>query len=263
MKLFYLVALSLLTAPCGLAQQSATAQTQSNRMQELYDRYHGINRRAATQQPGATTASIRPVERRQASAGISRPLTMPAAPVSQRLYPAVQLGFRGGLVFPAFLESSQTVQPGTGFLGGVVLQLGQEWVSFQPELTYTREVVRVNVLGGGSLRSASNQLVVPLLVKLASGRSTQSRLFVNIGPYVSYLTSSSLNGLNIVVDRQQSRLGYGVAAGLGGSLRVNPGFITLEVRERFPLGNNSMGINRPRSLYTETAIAFVFPLSGR
>lgn len=250
-----------------------SATTVSNRQQELYDQYHGI-----TKKPAPATASPTPV----ATQAPSKPATKPT-PVSPRANPVatsasteasapekpafssgnsrLRIGVRGGVTYPFYLEKQTGIDPRPGFVGGFVMQVGRGTFSFQPEINYSRITSKSTDVGFGSTTASVDQVVVPLFLKISSGTFAGNRFFLNIGPYASYLTSSSINGVIREIDSSVGRFSFGAAAGVGVMLKAGPGHVTVEARGLYTLGDNNNGFaTDTKTIFGEGTIGYVVPL---
>lgn len=187
---------------------------------------------------------------------------MPVVHISERT--RVRIGARGGVLTPV-LTGNNRYSAGTDFIGGVMLVVGSGRVQFQPEVNYSRTAFRSRFLGNGIARSAVDQVVVPLLARLSFGPVTGTQVYINAGPYSAYETSNSVNGLKIPFDRDEQRLSYGAAAGVGLAVRTGPGHIGLDVRGRYQLTSTTPAGSEARSsaLYTEATLSYLYPLGRR
>ncbi len=262
------------TSP-GLTVTPTTSSTYTNpnRQQELYDQYHGVTRKPGAEpvpSPSGTMSRTRPdrAERpARPAVAVSKP--QQDAPASADVSTSgVRIGLRGGVTYPVFLETIAGLDPGVGFTGGLVFQFGSGTLSFQPELNYTRNALKLRFMGGSGNESivtgATDQLEIPLLLKLASGDATSNRFFVNLGPYVSYALNVSANGKTQSLDGADGRLGFGAAAGIGAALKTGPGHLTIELRGLYSLGDIDTGFNtESRVINTQATLGYIIPLGGR
>ncbi|WP_097127035.1 porin family protein [Spirosoma fluviale] len=242
------------TKPSG----STTTGSSTNRMQELYDEHHGINRKAAiTPVRTETQQAGKPAD--QTETGVSQPeRTASSASTS-----GTRIGFRGGVTYPLFLEKQAFTDPTLGFVGGVTFNFGAGPVSFQPEINYTRNAVKRTEFGYTDT-FAVDALEVPLLVKFSTGTYEGNRFFVNVGPYASYAISSGINGKTVSLDGDKGRFGFGGALGVGAALKAGPGHVTIEVRGLYPLGNDDAGFRTDsKTILGQGTVGYIFPLGGR
>ena len=261
------------------ATTSASSTTASpNRRQELYDQYHGYNKKPGS--PAPATPAERRASRPAPAAEPDRPVS-PAGtesiagtkqPVSSDVGNArVRIGVRGGITRLVYLEKLVGAEPTAGFVGGFVLNFGRGAVSFQPELNYARYAKKAtikNITGTGSsseitLTEAIDRFEIPLLVKFASGSANSTRFFLNVGPYGGYTSGTSRNGQN-ASDNATNRFSYGAAGGVGVALKAGPGHATIEVRGLYQLGitNNSVSTD-PRAINAQATVGYMLPLGGR
>ena len=210
-------------------------------MQELYDQHHGINNK-----PGASNTSV-----------INRSDQMP----TETRTPRVLIGVRGGVTYPILTEKILGVDPNIGFVGGLTFNLGTGNVSFQPEVNYARYALKSSLVVG---KSAFDQIEVPLLLKLSTGSYDDTRFFVNVGPYVSYLSSRSVGGKKEPVDKAADRFHFGGALGVGTSLKAGPGHVVVEVRGLYQFGTTQTGFSADsKVILMQGTVGYSIPLGGR
>jgi hypothetical protein len=268
MKPYYYVLLLLLPLHTCLAQAPAT-QT-PNRRQELYDQYNSYSTKpvsAAGVPVSVKTDSI--MEAQQSS--VSNPVLPPTgAPDGNQRQPntivgrsGIRIGFRGGITYPAFTNTRPTSTPGLGFVGGITLTMGKGIVSFQPEVNYTRYTVKNNSVFGANTQAVDN-VEVPLFLKIATGTYAGNRFFVNIGPYASYMASTSIDGKKMDVSNTKGRFGFGAAAGVGVALKAGPGHLTIEGRGLYLLGNTDSGFTTDsNTILGQATLGYILPLGSR
>lgn len=265
--------------PSTASPESTTASPRSrptkrpNRMQDLYDHYHSYSDKPTS----VSSVSEAPVINSPAAASTSTPApvsaqpstseptltTIPAKPESSIENRTVRIGARGGITYPLFLENVVSTDPGVGFVGGVVFQFGRGKLSFQPEINYSRITLNTDA-GYGKIKVSSDQVVVPLFLKISSGTFAGNRFFVNVGPYGAFLASISQNGIKREIDSNTSRFAFGAAAGVGVMLKAGPGHVTIEARGRYALGNSQNGLSTDaKSILTEGTLGYIFPLGIR
>ncbi|AQG78504.1 porin family protein [Spirosoma montaniterrae] len=278
---YFLATLISLTTSFSLAQtrpvtppSSTTQPTSTNRQQELYDQYHGITKKPA--------APATPVQQptRQPSRPAEPPKPQPVEDMASRQPQAaprssdgsasgVRIGVRGGVTYQIFTETVTGIEPGVGFVGGLVLNFGAGTFSFQPEINYTRYAATVKIpdIFTGQVittKNAADVVEIPLLLKIASGTANSTRFFVNVGPYASYLLNTSVDGKNQSLDGREGRFSFGAALGVGTALKTGPGHLTVEVRGLYPLGNSDGGFSTDsRVIPVQATLGYVFPLGGR
>ncbi|GAB3888865.1 hypothetical protein GCM10028825_22360 [Spirosoma agri] len=172
----------------------------------------------------------------------------------------IRIGARAGVTYPIYFEEMAGRDPVVGFVGGVVAQFGRGTFSFQPEVNYSR-VKTKQTSAFGTFNGSANQFVVPLFLKISSGTFDGNRFFLNIGPYGSYLSSASVNGVKQSLDNTIGRFSFGAAAGVGTMLKAGPGHVTIEVRGSYQLGDNVNGFSTAsKTILGEGTIGYVFPL---
>lgn len=252
----------------------STTTTNTNRQQELYDQYHGVTPRP-TSAPTPTSGSMsrtqpdKPAQpdRNARTAQPAKPEQ--AAPASSDDSPAgIRIGLRGGVTYPVYLEELTGLDPAIGFVGGIVFQFGSGGIAFQPEINYTRYAYKqVSDNGpGGKISStgAADRVEIPLLFKIATADASSTRFFINVGPYASYLLSTSTNGKTDSLDGTKGRFGFGAAAGIGAAIKAGPGHVTVEVRGLYSLGDIDNGFNTDsQTIATQATIGYLIPLGGR
>ena len=272
--LYTLVILGLLPVGLAVAQNNSTPSNRSsvrppatrpaaadaqnttpNRQQELYDQYHGVNKK--TTPPTTTAAPATSRIESQPDAVANRP-ELPSASGSTSGF---RIGLRGGVTYLVYTEKATGVDPTVGFVGGLTFNLGAGAISFQPEINYARYSIKSSL---SSVTVASDRIEVPLFLKLSTGTYNGSRFFLNVGPYGTYLASASLNGKKISLEGVEGRISYGAAAGIGAALKAGPGHLTVEVRGYYQLGDN----NKPSSgtsttIPAQATLGYLFPLGGR
>ncbi|ADB36263.1 porin family protein [Spirosoma linguale] len=239
------------------ASNTATGGS-TNRMQDLYDEHHGINRKATTAAPARTETQQPGRSAGQTQTGASQPeRTASAGSTSTK-----RIGFRGGVTYPLFLEKQAFTNPALGFVGGITFNFGAGHVSFQPEINYTRYTKKVALFGYNDTYT-NDALEVPLLVKFSTGTYAGNRFFVNVGPYAAYQINSGMNGKTVSLDGTKGRFGYGGALGIGAALKAGPGHVTVEVRGLYPLGSD-MGFNADsKRILGQGTVGYTFPLGSR
>ncbi len=240
-----------------------------NRQQELYDQYHGINKKA-------TTPSI-PGDRPTTSQTNSNATTSQSAPAqtasqsnktnsySQSRNPsAVRIGIRGGVTYPFYIEKVPGVKANLGFVGGITFNFGAGALSFQPEINYVRYGAKSSNNFYGDITGAQDRLEVPLLLKFSTGSYVGNRFFVNVGPYGAYITGESLNGKQYSVEGLEGRFSYGAAAGIGAAIKAGPGHATAELRGLYQLGDTANGFDaNTKVVLPQLTLGYIFPLGRR
>ncbi|SFE22209.1 porin family protein [Spirosoma endophyticum] len=266
---FILLSIGLSFAQTSGTTTKPTATTSTNRQQELYDEYHGITKKPATGAPSATPVTNRGESQPQSTnAGTSRPTVTgtagrPEKTSSNEYVSNLRIGVRGGVTRVFFTESQPLIDPGIGFVGGVMLNVGAGTFSFQPEVNYARYNLKVPNFGGTKITGAFDQIEVPLFLKIATGTYAGNRFFVNVGPYGSYLASVSVNGKKESIDSGTERFQFGAAAGVGAALKAGPGHVTIEVRGLYQFGDLEAGFTpSTKTVLAQGTIGYSFPLGG-
>ncbi len=249
--------------PVGPRPAVRPPATTPNRQQELYDQYHGVSKKPAAVSPANRQPAPLPEPETTVATTTERPVS------AMRGSSGVRIGVRGGITYPAQLEKLVDINtnPAVGFVGGFVANFGQGRLSFQPELNYARYAYKLDDgFGGLVVTTASNQLEVPLLLKIASGSVNSNRFFMTVGPYAAYTLGISIGGQNVPLNGSGGRFSFGAAAGLGAALKAGPGHLTIEVRGLYPLGQASDGIKistDSRTINAQATLGYMFPLGGR
>ncbi|MFD2569811.1 outer membrane beta-barrel protein [Spirosoma soli] len=252
-----------------------TPSTSSNRQQELYDQYHGINKKTTATTAPATAekqAVSRPASRIESS-----PTPAPSARTETASPPAqsapsspagssesnVRIGLRGGVTYLVFTEQRAGADPTVGFVGGITFNFGKGTLSFQPEINYARYSTKASILGL-SITAASDLVEVPLFLKISSGTYEGNRFFLNVGPYATYIAGVSVDGKKESLDDSNTRFGFGAAAGIGAAIKAGPGHFTVEVRGHYPLGDIENGFSTDvNTIFSQATLGYIFPLGGR
>lgn len=242
------------TRPAATEGQPAPT---TNRQQELYDQYHGVNKKTTTPTTTAAPATSR-IESQPTAAA-----TRPEQPSSAGSRSGVRIGLRGGVTYLVYTEKVTGVDPAIGFVGGLTFNFGAGTLSFQPEINYARYGVKSSFLGT-NVTAASDQINVPLFLKIASGTYDGTRFFLNVGPYGAYVASASVNGKKFTLNGSEGRISYGAAAGIGAALKAGPGHLTIEVRGYYQLGdNNKPSDGTSTTIPAQATLGYMFPLGGR
>ncbi|UFH54914.1 porin family protein [Spirosoma sp. KNUC1025] len=262
----------------SFAQSSSTTATQpmsttsTNRMQDLYDQYHGVSKKPATTTSTPTSAPAAvstpaPPARRASEYNNPQPVatSRPKSADADANMSGVRVGIRGGITNTFFTEEQSLIKSDIGYVGGLTFNFGAGTFSFQPEVNYARYGLKVNDdFTGVSVKGAADVIEVPLLLKLSTGTYAGHRFFINIGPYGSYLAGVSANGKKVPIDDSISRFGFGAAAGIGVALKAGPGHVTLEGRGLYSFGDTQDGFSTDsRAIRSQLTVGYVFPLGSR
>ncbi|QMW01110.1 porin family protein [Spirosoma foliorum] len=273
MKLFSsILVLTFLAASSTMGQTGSGNTTASpNRQQELYDQYHGINKKTTTNNTAPTTMD-RAKQREQAPTktkpAVVTTLTQPTETASlnrskkiadTNTPSGVRIGIRGGVTYPVFTETVAGVDPEIGFIGGLTFNFGSGNVSFQPEINYARYANKVtNFI---TYKNAIDYLEVPLFLKFSTGTYAGNRFFLNVGPYANYALSASQDGKKQSLDGAKGRFGFGAGAGVGAAIKAGPGHVTIEVRGLYSLGDTDNGFNTDsKTIFGQGTLGYIFPL---
>lgn len=264
-----------LTAGSAFAQTTGsgattkpTATTSTNRQQELYDQYHGITKKPATNVPATTPTAAPAQPQRRTSDYSTQPATTASRPQQVSLdgsTSGVRIGVRGGITKTFFTEEVPLIKSTIGFVGGLTFNFGSGTFSFQPEINYARHNLKVaNDFLNQEIKAAADVIEVPLFLKISSGTYAGHRFFVNVGPYGAYLASSSRDGKKESLSGRTDRFGFGGALGVGAALKAGPGHVTVEARGLYALGDTENGFSTDsRAINSQLTVGYSFPLGGR
>ena len=258
----------LLLLPVHTCWAQATTTQTPNRRQALYDQYNSYSTKPGSTAGVPISVKTDSIMEAQQSA-VSKPV-LPPADAENQLQPdravgrsGIRIGFRGGVTYPDFTNTRPTSTPGLGFVGGITLTLGKGVVSFQPEVNYTRYTVKNNSMFGAN-RQAVDNVEVPLFLKIATGTYAGNRFFINIGPYASYIASTSIDGKKVDVSNTKGRFGFGAAAGVGVALKAGPGHVTIEGRGLYLVGGTNSGLpTDSNTILGQATFGYFLPLGSR
>jgi len=202
----------------------------------------------------------KPVPPRTEPALVTKNPSAVARPVSR-----YQIGVRAGITYPIYTGTLDGVTAMTGFAGGITLLVGTGRLAFQPELNYTRYAARNVSALGNRLVGASDVVDIPLLLKISSGTINGNRFFLNVGPYLAYISSTSLNGKKTSLDGTGAdRFSSGFAAGAGMAIKAGPGHMTAELRGYLPFGDNNQPFTGTLlTIPLQITVGYTFPLGPR
>ena len=255
----------------GEQTTTTTPTTNPNRRQELYDQYHGINKKPVTPTTTSSPASSRPASRVATETEAPKPTMTETASRNQTSAAAspdgnssnVRIGFRGGVTYLIYTEDNPVSKPSIGFVGGITFNFGKGLLSFQPEINYARYSTKVSI-PGFSAKGAADLVEIPLFLKISSGTYEGNRFFLNVGPYAAYQVSQSVDGKTISLEGVKGRFGFGGALGIGTALKAGPGHVTIEVRGHYPLGDFDNGFQTDaNTILAQGTVGYIFPLGGR
>jgi len=249
----------------------ATQPTPS--MQEQYDKLHGTTPKKTTTQPSKSKTTTKP-QTAPKSEVVKTPKATPKADDGFKF----SVGLRGGANYCTFAAEET---PGTevksvlGYHGGLILNLGTEKFSVQPEILYSQIGAKVDVVQTGVKLSGErkvNTITVPVLLKAGFG-GENLKFFVNAGGYGSYALNgkakATLNGQSssgdIKYESGDSRIEYGAVGGAGISLGLGAAKLLLEGRYYYGLGNDDKDTPKAdKALYRniQASIGILIPLGG-
>ncbi len=272
------------TAPAATpAATNTTGEGSENRLQKMYDEYHGVNQSkpgAATPAKPGTTGKPAPGSR----SATTTPAPAPSAVAMSDDEPGFHIGLRAGASYLLPLETVTGAKLGSevGYVGGLVLNFGRGLFSFQPEINYSQQKIKassttVNI----SVTGIENRIEVPLLLKFSFGEPSATRFFVNVGPYGAYTLSGQTKGTllgvpysdKVTFNGSEGRISYGAAGGLGIALPLGPGHLTVEARALYHIGDNTPKSTTPTSptedpstikrALLQGTIGYMIPIGGR
>lgn len=245
-------------------------------MQEQYDKLHGTTPKKTTTQPSKSKTTTKPAKTSPAPKPevVEKPKVAPKADGGFKF----SVGLRGGANYCTFAApetAGATVKPILGYHGGLILNLGTEKFSVQPEILYSQIGAKVTVVQTNvnlSATAITNTLTVPVLLKAGFGDGNL-KFFVNAGGYGSYALNGTgkftLNGTNstekIKFESGDPRIEYGAVGGAGISLGLGAAKLLLEGRYYYGLGNDDKDTPKAdKALYRniQASIGILIPLGG-
>lgn len=268
-KLLSVLFVSIFFLSIGTSR-TVIAQTQPTpSMQEQYDKLHGIKPKTQTTNKSKTTP--------QKSNQPAKP--MPAPEVVSEGGVGIKVGIRGGVNYSsvtsdAIKTDGITIDHTLCYFGGLMVEIGGERFSVQPEVLYSQTGYKISASKSGSLlagESRLNTVTVPLLFKVALGNGS-TKFFINGGGYGSYALSGwakqTFNGITnktkLTFDAGDQRLEYGAVGGAGVSLAL--GIVKLLIEGRYYYGLGSDGnIAVANKLFTRNiqgSVGLLIPLGG-
>ena len=260
----------------------ATQPTPS--MQEQYDKLHGNTPKKTTTQPSKSKTSTKPQTTQKPAK--SAPAPKPEVVEKPKAAPKADDGFkfsvglRGGGNYCTIapnepLASGTEVKPILGYHGGLILNLGTETFSVQPEILYSQIGAKISSVQTGvnlSGESKINTITVPILLKFAMG-GENLKFFVNAGGYGTYALNgkakATLNGASSSADIKfesgDPRMEYGAVGGAGVSLGLGPAKLLIEGRYYYGLGNDDKDTPKANKSYyrnIQASVGILIPLGG-
>jgi hypothetical protein len=251
-------------------------------MQEQYDKLHGTTPKKTTTQP-SKPKTIKP----QTTQKPTKATSAPKPQVAEKPKPAPKadggskfsVGLRGGANYCTFAApetAGATVKPILGYHGGLILNLGSEKFSVQPEILYSQIGAKVTAVQANvdlSATAITNTITVPVLLKVGFG-GENFKFFVNAGGYGSYALNGNakltFNGVNstekIKFESGDSRIEYGAVGGAGISLGLGAAKLLIEGRYYYGLGNDDKDTPKAdKALYRniQGSIGILIPLGGK
>lgn len=247
-------------------------------MQEQYDKLHGVKPKTTTKEPVKKTTKPQTTQKPAKAAPAPKPEVV-KVPSSDEGGFKFKVGLRGGANYCTFsvptASPSLKIDPILGYHGGLILSLGGEKFSVQPEILYSQIGGKSNTtLGGTSVEGKTivNTVTVPILLKVALG-SDKFKFFINAGGYGSYAlngkATSNINGSSSSIDikftKDDARLEYGAVGGAGISLGLGGAQLLIEGRYYYGLGNNN-DVGKDNKSFVRNiqgSIGLLFPLGGK
>lgn len=167
-----------------------------------------------------------------------------------------------------------------GFHIGALVNMGiSDLISLQPELTYSKQGIRLNVINPpmlgniDNIRYYLNYINLTLLAKAMFGGET-IRGFINAGPYIGYMLSAKYlyydipfnidktSKFDFKISKEINRLDIGGTLGIGLTFRSGPGDLVFDLR--YSLGTVSVSEKAPFEKYANSVISgsigYVVPL---
>jgi Outer membrane protein beta-barrel domain len=268
------------------AAPKPTPATEQEDMQAQYDKLNGNATKPAS--PATTTkpkTADKPYVRPSAGSSGSRVADSPkpakvAASKSKSSSSSdddskFHIGVRGGVNLMTIAKANSFQEAGTtsgtGFHGGLVLNLGGKMLSVQPEILFSQIGIKFidNSTGGSSnsLSATINTVTVPLLLKLSVG-GDNFRFFVTGGGFGSYLLSGTSTATiagqktseTIKFETDDRRIEYGATGGAGVQIGLGKMKLNLEGRYNYGLGGNEKVKDDAYSRTIMASVGVLIPL---
>ena len=158
----------------------------------------------------------------------------------------LRFGIKAGTNISSLSSASSVideVKGATNYQVGIVLQAKTQGFAFQPEILYSVKAGQFNnstvsgILSGSDTKYQSQNLEIPLNLQFGIGAGP-ARIFIQGGPYVSFLTGALFNGSVKEykdVKNNINTFNYGVGAGVGAEL------LNLQLTVKYDWGLSKLG----------------------
>lgn len=252
-------------------------------MQEQYDKLHG-NTPKKTTTPSSKSKTNKPqtTQKPTKTAPAPKPeiATRPKTPSNNESGLKFKIGLRGGANYTSVTSdqlnaNGANTDPILGYHGGVIMSLGGNTFSVQPEILYSQLGFKLTAAQGvASLSGESkvNTLTVPVLMKVSLG-SEKLKFFVNGGGYGSYALNGKAKTIfresttisDIEYEKGDARIEYGAVGGAGVALELGKAQLLIEGRYYYGLGDNGDAAQKDKLFYRniQGSIGILIPLGGK
>ena len=263
--------------PTTPAKPTESQPTES--MQEMYDKLHGNTNKKPTQSTGKSKPATTKPQTTQKPKEAPKPAAPAAAPSEEGGF-KFRVGLRGGANYSTItpgevLASGEKINYFLGYHGGLILNLGTEAFSVQPEILYSQLGFKGETTLGTqkiTLQQTVNTLTVPVLLKVALGGGNM-KFFVNAGGYGTYALDGkskiTINGATsthkINFENGDSLIEYGAVGGEGVSLGLGAAKLLIEGRYYYGLGNDDKDTPKADKSFVRNiqgSIGILIPLGG-
>ena len=158
----------------------------------------------------------------------------------------LRFGVKAGTNLSNFASASSVVDQvkgATNYQFGVLFQAKAFGFAIQPEILYSvksgqfSNTKASDVISGTDIEYQTNNIEIPVNLQFGLGMGP-ARIFVQGGPYVSFLTSALVNGSVDTYDRIKENMNtfdYGVGAGVGAE------FMNLQLTVKYDWGLSKLG----------------------
>ncbi|WP_266364408.1 porin family protein [Tellurirhabdus rosea] len=201
--------------------------------------------------------------------------TASVAPVVAGEESRFRIGFRVGGNASTFggvndsqLGGGVSIERVMGFHGGLVINIGGPKFSVQPEILYSQYGFKI-AAGSEYLKFKYNMVEVPILAKASFGKPGM-KVFVNAGPVVSYVLNGTMSysasgetGSQPLDMKNEGRVAYGAAGGLGISLAAGPGRVSVEGRYNYLMNGSTADGTKLTPQNAMLSVSYQLPLGGR